>query len=65
MCRLPNKDALLWGKDWKSSLGGKKAAEEAFEEFDSDGDGKCSWDEWSSMMLHGEPQMPEFRNGEM
>ncbi|KAJ1495121.1 hypothetical protein T484DRAFT_1925969, partial [Baffinella frigidus] len=44
---------------------GKKETDEAFAQFDSNKDNLVSWEEWASLMFHGEPQIPEFRDGEM
>lgn len=61
---LPSKQAMLYGKDWSSRLG-KKETDEAFAQFDSNKDNLVSWEEWASLMFHGEPQIPEFRDGEI
>jgi len=60
---LPNHDALLFGKDWTSRVP-LHEGEEAFARFDSDQDGKVSWNEWKTQMFHEDPQMPQFRDGE-
>ena len=58
----PSQDELMWGKDWTARLSDQQA-EEAFNEYDMDKDGKVSWAEWQGLMFHEDNQTPEYRDG--